>query len=393
MNQFLPRLIAWEVTRSCMLNCLHCRAAARYGRDPNELSTDECFRFLDDVKSFSDPIIILTGGEPMLREDIFDLAEYGTKKLSLRMVMAPCGMLITEESARRLKDAGIKRISLSLDGAIAETHDTFRGVRGSYANVLQAMGYARKVGLEFQVNTTVTKHNLKELPEILQLAREKGAVAFHPFLLVPTGRGKDLAEWEISPEDYEKTLTWIYEKDKELQLSRLRSIASATERGKTFQFKPTCAPHYYRIYHQQEARLRPDIRRDLGGQVKKTNSLIHQFTNSLSPSLHSLTKGCMGGQYFAFISHTGKVQICGFLELECGDIRKEPFSQIWQTSKIFKEMRDWDNYHGRCGTCEFRKVCGGCRARAYALTGDYLAEEPYCIYQPKTRITADESRG
>jgi len=362
-SQFLPRLIAWEVTRSCMLNCLHCRAAARYGRDPNELTTEECFKFLDDVVSFSKPIIILTGGEPMLREDIFKIASYGAKKggdylLGLTMVMAPCGILVNEETAKKILASGIKRISLSLDGATTVTHDSFRGVKGSHEAVLKAMDIAKKVGLEFQVNTTVTKHNLKELSQILTLSREKGAVAFHPFLLVPTGRGKELAEWELSPEEYEKTLTWVYEKEKEL-----------AEKGIKFQFKPTCAPHYYRIVRQH----------------KKLITQIKDQITQISPSnhLHSFTKGCMGGQYFAFVSHTGKVQICGFLEIECGDIRKEPFSKIWYNSKVFKEMRDWDSYHGRCGICEYRKICGGCRARAYALTGDYLAEEPFCVYQPK----------
>lgn len=358
MKQFLPRLIAWEVTRSCMLNCLHCRAAAKYGRDPNELTSEECFRFLDDVKSLCKevptfPIIILTGGEPLLREDIFEIASSGAKKLGLTMVMAPCGMLVNEETAKKIVDSGIKRISLSLDGATKETHDTFRGLKGSYEAVLKAMEAAKKVGLEFQVNTTVTKHNLKELPQILELARKKGALGFHPFLLVPTGRGKDLAEWELSPEEYEKTLTWIYEQD-----SKLKNLGSG------FQFKPTCAPHYYRIYHQHE-------------------KMITEVP--LSNHLHSFTKGCMGGQYFAFVSHTGKVQICGFLDIECGDIRKEPFSKIWYNSEVFKEMRDWDKYHGRCGICEYRKICGGCRARAYALTGDYLAEEPFCVYQPKLK--------
>lgn len=376
MKLFLPRLIAWEVTRSCMLNCLHCRAAAKHGHYPNELTTEECFRFLDDVKFLfqgvsTPPIIILTGGEPMLRKDIFEIAAYGAKKggahlPGLTMVMAPCGILVNEETAKKILNSGIKRISLSLDGATAETHDRFRGVKGSYAVVLKAMDSAKKVGLEFQVNTTVTKHNLKELPQILQLAKDKGAVGFHPFLLVPTGRGKELADWELTPEEYEKTLTWVYEESKKMETGEPRPCVQ--ERG--FQFKPTCAPHYYRIVRQSAfAKASAD-----------RQSPIHPITQS---PLHSFTKGCMGGQYFAFVSHTGKVQICGFLEVECGDIRKEPFSKIWYNSKIFQEMRNWDNYHGRCGICEYRKICGGCRARAYALTGDYLAEEPYCVYQPK----------
>ncbi len=343
---FLPRLIAWEVTRSCNLNCVHCRAAARYGPYPNELTTEECLAFLDDVASFSDPIIILTGGEPMMREDIFEIAAHGTR-LGLRMVMAPCGILMDEENTKRMKEVGIKRLSFSIDGATAETHDTFRGVPGAFDAVLKAIDLAKKVGLEFQVNTTITKHNLHELPQILDLVVKLGAVAHHPFLLVPTGRAANLKDQEISPEDYERTLTWFYEMREKVPI----------------QFKPTCAPHYYRIFRQKE--------REKGRTV--------------SPKTHGLdamTKGCMGGQTFAFVSHTGKVQICGFLDVECGDIRKEPFSRIWHTSKVFQEMRAWDDYKGRCGYCEFKRVCGGCRARAYAFTGDYMEEEPFCTYQP-----------
>ncbi|MEW6409386.1 MAG: radical SAM protein [Nitrospirota bacterium] len=375
----VPKLIAWEVTRSCVLNCIHCRAAAKYGPYPDELTTEECLRFLDDVVELyktnaesrmpnvetsssirtstigpqqsvvnNPPIIILTGGEPMMREDIYEIAKYGTEK-GLRMVMAPCGLMVTEETAKKIKESGIKRISLSIDGATAESHDAFRRVDGAFDAVMKAVESCKKVGLEFQVNTTITKYNVKEVPAILDLVVRLGAVAYHPFLLVPTGRGKDLADQEISPEEYEKVLTWIYEQ---------REKAS-------IQFKPTCAPHYYRIFRQKE--------REKG--------------RSVSPQIHGLdamTKGCMGGQSFAFVSHTGKVQICGFLEEEAGDIRKEPFSEIWKESKLFNEMRDIDHYHGKCGICEYRKVCSGCRARAYALTGDYLGEEPYCTYIPQS---------
>ncbi len=341
-----PRLIAWELTRSCNLDCVHCRAAARFGPYPNELNTEECMNFMEDVASFAKPIMIMTGGEPMLRDDIWDIAQRGTD-LGLRMVMAPCGFLVTEETAQRMIDVGIQRVSFSIDGLTEESHDNFRRVEGAYASVMKAIENANKVGLEFQVNTTITKHNLHELPALLDLVVKLGAKAYHPFLLVPTGRGANLKDQEISPEDYEKTLTWFYEmRDKS-----------------PIQFKPTCAPHYYRIFRQKE--------KEKG--IKVTPQ---------SHGLDAMSKGCMGGQSFAFVGHRGVVQICGFLDVPCGDIREEPFSKIWQTSSVFKEMRAWDDYNGRCGYCEYKSSCGGCRARAYAFTENYMDEEPFCTYQP-----------
>ncbi len=345
-KEYLPRLIAWEVTRSCNLKCLHCRADAHNEHYEKEFTTQECFKLIDNVASFANPIIILTGGEPMMRSDIYDIIEYGTNK-GLRMVMAPCGMLVTEESSRKMLKSGIKRISLSIDGADKKSHDTFRGVRGAFDTVINAAKNAKNSGLEFQINTTITKHNYKEIDKILDLAIELGAVSFHPFLLVPTGRAKKLKNMEISPGEYEEILLWIYNKRESTPLS----------------IKPTCAPHYHRIFRQME---------------KKKES------TAVSHGLESMTKGCMGGQSFAFISHRGIVQICGFLDIECGDIRKEnyDFKKIWDSSPVFLNIRDIDQYNGRCGYCEYRNVCGGCRARAYAATGNYLDEEPYCVYQP-----------
>ena len=335
----VPRLIAWEVTRSCMLACKHCRAAAQPEPYPGELTTEECFKLLDNVASFARPIMILTGGEPMLRTDIYDVAAYG-HKLGLPMVMAPCGMLIDEQTAGRMLESGIQRISISLDGATAASHDAFRGVPGAFEGSLRGLEVARQAGLGFQINTTVTQHNLAELPQILELAVGLGAAVFNPFLLVPTGRGKLLADQEITPEEYEQTLEWL---------------ADQQQRG-DIQIRVTCAPHYQRILRRRK----------------------------MAPSGRP-AKGCMGGQSFAFISHRGKVQICGFLDIECGDVREEnyDFRKIWQSSEVFLRMRNLDSYHGRCGYCEFRRVCGGCRARAYAMSGDFLAEEPFCTYQPR----------
>ena len=339
LHEHLPRLIAWEVTRSCMLACKHCRAAAQATPYAGELSTGECFALLDNIASVAKPILILTGGEPMLREDIYDIAAHADG-LGLPVVMAPCGMLIDDTSAAKILAAGIRRISISIDGATAYSHDTFRGVPGAFDGAMWGIEAAKRAGLDFQINTTITAGNRHELGDILQLALRLGASVFNPFLLVPTGRGKQLADQELTPAQYEHTLDWL-----------------AGQQGrKDIRIRVTCAPHYQRILRQRHVPVGP----------------------------HKV-KGCMGGQSFAFISHTGKVQICGFLDIECGDVREAglDFWKIWRTSEVFLQMRDQSAYHGRCGVCEFGRVCGGCRARAYAITGDYLDEEPFCTYQPK----------
>ena len=352
-GKFQPRLIAWEVTKRCPLNCKHCRAAAADRSYTGELRTEECFRVLDKIAAFAGPIMILTGGEPMARDDIYDIARYGAD-LGLRMVMAPCGLLMDRQNTRRMLEAGIKRISLSIDGADRETHDSFRQVEGAFDAVIKAARLAREEGLEFQVNTTVTRLNVDQLEPILELALDLGAVGYHPFLLVPTGRGKDLADLEIDPQEYEKVLEWLYRRSLECPI----------------QLKPTCAPHYYRIYRQKEKEAGRTVTRETHG-------------------LNAMTRGCLGGQSFAFISNTGRVQICGFLDLEAGDIRAAgyDFRTIWEGSELFGRIRDYERYGGKCGLCEYLRVCGGCRARAFAMSGDFLAEEPYCVYEPKRQRT------
>ena len=340
------RLVAWEITRNCNLSCVHCRASATMGPYEGELDTGAGIRLLDQIKAVGDPIIILTGGEPLLRPDIFDIARYGPD-LGLRMVMAPNGTLITEEAAQKMADAGIKRISISLDGATREVHDRFRGVEGAFEGALRGVELAKKAGIEFQVNTTITKSNLDQITAIQELALELGAVAHHIFLLVPTGRGKYIVDKEIDALEYEHTLNWFYD-----------------QREKTpLQLKATCAPHYYRI-------LRQNAKRD----GKKVTFETH--------GLDAVTRGCLGGIGFCFISHTGVVQPCGFLDLNCGDVTRQPFQEIWNKAEVFQNLRNYDELKGKCGVCEYRKVCGGCRARAYEATGDYMAEEPLCSYQP-----------
>ncbi len=340
------RMVAWELTRSCNLACSHCRASSERGPYFGELTTDECRRVMDEIASMSKPVIIMTGGEPLLRHDIFDLARYGSGK-GFRMVMATNGTLMTEETVHQMKVSGIQRISVSLDGPNAETHDAFRRVKGAFEGSLRGIDMAKKGGLEFQINTTITQANVHLIAEILRLAVDLGAVAHHIFLLVPTGRGKELVNQEISGLDYEKTLHWFYEQRDKVPL----------------QLKATCAPHYYRILRQR---------------AKKEGKKI----TPKAYGLDAMTRGCLGGISFCFISHVGQVQPCGYLEVNCGNVREKPFHEIWRTSEVFQNLRNTNGYDGKCGRCEFKKVCGGCRARAYETFGDYMAEEPYCVYEP-----------
>ena len=340
------RLVAWETTRACNLRCVHCRAQAADRPLPGELSTEEGLALIDEIASFGPVVLILTGGEPLLRSDIVELARGGSEA-GLRVVMAPNGTLLTPERARQLVAAGVKRVSISLDGATAEVHDAFRGMPGAYAGALNGMESARSAGLPFQINTTVTKKNLGELDAIFRLARERGAVGVHVFLLVPTGRGADIEETQITPAEYERTLGWIEEKSRELPI----------------EIKTTCAPPYNRVFVQR-------VRRREGDEAAR-----RALTESRSI-------GCMGGQQFAFVSSTGTLSPCGYLELDCGSVHREGFREAWLHNPIFAALRRREDYHGKCGVCEYRDVCGGCRARAYAATGDYLAEEPCCVYRP-----------
>ncbi len=334
-----PRVIAWELTRRCRLKCRHCRAAAEDIVYRDELTTDECRRLLENIAAFARPTMIVTGGEPLLREDVFDIIAFGHER-GLRIVLATCGNLLTTQVVAKLKASGIECVSISLDGASAPSHDAFRGVAGAFDAAMKGIEALKAGELAFQINTTLTKGNINELPALLELARQLGAITFNPFLLVPTGRGETLKNMELSPQQYEETLQWL---------------AHQQARG-DIPIRVTCAPHYQRILREQGA-IKPGERPQ---------------------------GGCLGGKSFVFISHTGKVQICGFLETEAGRLRENGFNfeAIWRGSPFLQQIRDVDGYHGKCGLCEYRRVCGGCRARAYAMTGDVLAEEPFCTYQP-----------
>lgn len=324
-------MVAWEVTRNCNLACVHCRAAATSGPYSGELTTEECRKIIDDLTDFSSATVILTGGEPLMREDIFDIIEYGNRK-GLRLVIAINGTLLTGEKAARLKATGIKRVSMSLDGKDRQTHDRFRGVEGSFDSVISASLLLKDADLPFQINTTVTRLNVEDLSEIYALVKHLGAVAWHIFLLVPVGRGEGLKGEELNTRMYEDVLEWLY----------------SVEKKNEIEMKVTCAPHYYRIVKER-------------GDVPKS-------------------AGCLAGKSFMFISHRGIAQPCGYLEIACGDVRQEGVQRVWEGSPVFARLRDLSAYKGKCGSCKYLGICSGCRARAYEFRGDYLHEESCCSY-------------
>lgn len=343
------RLLFWELTSGCNLRCIHCRATAQPERIEGELSTEECFKIIDDIVTFADPILVLTGGEPLFRPDFFDIAGYARRK-GLRVAMATNGTLVTPEIAHKVKELGIDRVSISLDGATAATHDAFRGIPGSFEAALRGFHNLKKEGVSVQFNTTVAKHNLHEIKDILDMVIKLGADALHIFMLVPVGCGVEIAEEQmVSAETYEELLNWFYEQSKKVPI----------------ELKATCAPHYHRVMRQR---------------AKEEGTTLTFETHGLA----AVTKGCLAGSGVAFLSSKGQVQPCGYLPVKAGNIHEQPLHEIWASSEVFQNLRDADNLKGKCGACEYRKVCEGCRARAYAAgDGDYLAEEPYCVYQPK----------
>jgi heme b synthase len=341
-----PRIIAWEITRSCNLSCAHCRAAAEFGHYHGELKLDEIKATIDDIVTISNPIIILTGGEPLMRPDIWEIVDYAQARGAMP-VIGTNATLITDEIAQKMADHRIPRISVSVDFPTAADHDAFRGQAGCFDLTIEGIKIAKRHGIGVQINMTVTTLNAHLMEEMHTLAEDLGVDAFHIFMLVPTGRGEDLLDKELPPEEYERVLAWAYERQKTSPLH----------------FKPTDAPHYYRIIRQLAKAEGKKVTREEYG-------------------LDAMTRGCLGGITFCFISHTGDIQPCGYFDMQLGNVKKQKFSDIWTESKVLNELRDYSLLKGKCGICEYKAVCGGCRARALSVTGDYLAAEPYCVYEP-----------
>lgn len=356
-----PRLIFWETTAGCNLRCIHCRRIeAAGGLLPEDLTTAESRALIDQIAALDSPIFVLSGGEPLLRPDIFALARYASDR-GLRTALATNATLIDRPAARRVLAAGVQRVAVSLDGATARTHDSFRGLPGSYAAALSGIDCLRAEGISVQINTTVARHNVEELPDIFALALSLGADALHVFLLVPVGCGVDIADEQmISPQEYERVLEWVWERDQEGPL----------------ELKATCAPHYLRVVRQQ-----PAERRREPAAIAARPAI--EGARGHARGLHALTKGCLAGSGVCFVSHRGEVFPCGYLPLRAGSIREQPLREIWERAPVFEALRDPDAVGGKCGVCEFRRVCGGCRARALGMSGDYMAEEPFCVYEPR----------
>jgi len=389
---YKPRLVFWEVTKGCNLRCIHCRATATELSSPYDLPTPKALNLINQVSQSFLPILVLSGGEPLFRHDIFDLASYATS-LGIRVALATNGTLVTKQIAGKILESGVRRVSISLDGADASTHDAFRGISGAFHAALSGFRNLRELGMSLQINMTIARHNAHQLPAVLELAKEIGADALHTFLLVPVGCGVDIAAEQMVPaEEYEKILNWFYE----------RSLEGGIE------LKATCAPHYFRVVRQRRAaerRAASSVSREVGAPDSSatgdaigptemtmpgsTGIALHAHSAQAGPThpqgMNAMTKGCLAGTGVCFISHQGEVYPCGYLPVLAGDLNKQSFAEIWEHAPVFQQLRNTDNLKGKCGYCEFRNLCMGCRARAFAASGDYLDEEPFCVYQPRRK--------
>ncbi len=390
-----PRLIFWEVTKGCNLRCIHCRASATELSSPADLSTGQAVEVIGQIAAYAQPILVLSGGEPLYRRDVFDLARVASDR-GLRVALATNGTQVNKQVARKIVDSGVRRVSISLDGADAQTHDTFRGIPGAFDAAIIGLRNLKELGMSVQINMTIARHNARQLPAVLELARRLGADALHTFLLVPVGCGVEIADTQMVPaSEYEEILNWFYD----------RSLEGGIE------LKATCAPHYFRVVRQRRAAERrasgeDGMRRDASAIGPTEMTMPGSTGMALRPrhdgrpvghpgghpeGMNAMTKGCLAGTGVCFISHRGEVYPCGYLPVMAGDLRKQPFAEVWEKSPVFLQLRETDNLKGKCGVCEFRNVCMGCRARAYAQTGDMLDQEPFCIYDPKPALAKAKS--
>lgn len=350
-----PFTIAWEVTRACAYACVHCRADAMHTPDPNELNTAEALRLIDRLAEFGSPILIFTGGDPMMRRDLHELIAYATQK-GLRCSLTPTATALpTTARLEKVREAGIRRIALSLDAPVPQIHDSFRQVKGSWQRTMDILHRAQSIGLSVQVNTTVAKHNVDILDEMIPFLQEVGAVQWSLFFLVPTGRAQ--ASNMISPEEHERLFNWLYDLSK----------------NAPFDIKSTAAPMYRRVAIERK-------RMEQGSDKPVTfQGAGFQYADGLNRP----TRGVNDGNGFLFISHVGDIQPSGFLPVTAGNVRSDDVVDVYRHSKIFTDLRSPDKIKGRCGICEYRDVCGGQRGRAYGITGDYLESDPACLYIPK----------
>ena len=339
------RLLFWESTVRCNLACAHCRRIETADEAAKEdLTTAEFRRVLDSTASLGKPIIVFSGGEPLMRNDWEILAAHA-RSLHLPAALATNGTLVDEPLAGRIAAAGFRRTSISLDGPDAATHDAFRRVQGSFERALAGIAHLRAAGMPMQVNATIAAHNVDQLDDLYALVRKLDVEALHLFLLVPVGCGMEIGEsHQLASERYEMVLQWVLDRQADGQI----------------ELKATCAPHFYRLAAQRA--------KAAGG------------TGPAMAGPHG--RGCMCGVSVAFISHKGEVFPCGYLPVHCGSVREKPFAEIWRSSEVFAKLRDYETLLGKCGRCEFKGLCGGCRARAFALTGNYLAAEPACTHRP-----------
>jgi AdoMet-dependent heme synthase len=353
-----PFLVIWEVTRACDLACQHCRADAIERRDPRELTTEEGKAMLDDVRRFGRPLVVLSGGDPLKRPDTVELVEYGTS-IGLRMAMTPSGTpLMNRAILERLQGAGLARLAVSLDGSTAAIHDTFRGVAGSYDWTLGMLREAADLGLSTQINTTVARHNLEDFDNLISLMTDLGISLWSVFFLVPTGRARQ--EDVASAEAFEHVFHRMYD------LSKTAA----------FDIKSTAAPQYRRVVLQRQVEERRARERTLPPEPL-TAGIGFSLADGVGRS-----KGVNDGNGFVFINHVGDIYPSGFLPIETGNVRTDDLVEVYRDHWLFRALRDPDRLKGKCGVCEYRSVCGGSRARAYAVTGDPLEAEPFCTHIP-----------
>ena len=356
-----PFIVIWELTRACQLKCLHCRADAQYTRDPRELTFEEGKNLIDQIYEMNNPLLVFTGGDPLMRQDVFDIAKYAVDK-GVRVSMTPSATPnVTIEAMRKAKEVGLSRWAFSLDGPTAEIHDHFRGTAGSFDLTIERIKYLHELEMPIQINTVVSRYNYEHLEEMAKLVEELNCVLWSVFFLVPTGRGQ-VADM-ISPVEHEKVLRWLYDLSKQV----------------SFDIKTTEAMHYRRVVIQQKMR-------EAKAKTNEIDYLAALTEKGLTGSIDGLgraPKGVNDGNGFVFISHIGDVYPSGLLPVKAGNVRETPLAEIYRESPIFKALRNPDGFKGKCGVCEFRYVCGGSRSRAYAMTGDYLESEPFCVYIPK----------